>query len=61
MKTTELKFEDTVGYDEKVEIEIRLKQTMSSEDYKTIVDAANTILSYAGKYLSKPEKAAKNA
>lgn len=40
-----------VSYDNKVQIEVRLKTTMSKDDYKTVVDAANLILETVTPYL----------
>jgi len=56
-KETRLSFSQGDDYDNKIDIEVRLTQHMSKADYAMVVDAANTILAYAGKYLpaAKPE------
>lgn len=52
--TMQLNISNENSYDDKCDIEIRLKKQMSSADYKIVVDAANTIIATTGKYITKP-------
>lgn len=52
----ELNFTNGEGYDNRVEISIRLRRRIAADRYKKIVDAANTILSETDVYIDKKKE-----
>lgn len=54
--SVELSITKSQGYDEKAEVEVKLLQQMSSEDYKAVTDAATLIVDTAAKYFIQREE-----
>ena len=54
MAKFEISYNQSVGYDEKVEVDIRLNKRPDKEEYQTILDAIETLDKIAKKYVVVP-------
>ena len=54
MAKFEIAYNQSIGYDEKVEVDIRLNKRPDKEEYQTILDAIETLDKIAKKYVVIP-------
>ena len=54
MAKFEISYNQSVDYDEKVEVDIRLNKRPDKEEYQTILDAIETLDKIAKKYVVVP-------
>jgi len=59
MAKFELHYNQSVGYDDKVEIDIRLESRPTKAEYQEMLDAIETLNKVAQKYVIIPPKEAK--